>query len=744
MGPTGQIGRTGATGPTGVTGATGAMGPTGQIGRTGAMGPTGTVLPNGSFWADYLYWDNTTVPASWQVGSTDISIGQNAGQISQQTAAIAIGIQAGNYSQGRNAVAIGTSAGKNTQGRNTIAIGNSTGQDNQGSGAVAIGHQAGQIQQGINTIAIGIQAAQSGQGTAAIAIGIQAAQSGQGTAAVAIGVLAGALNQQSTSIAIGYQAGMTNQSTSAIAIGVNAGATGQAQQAIAIGNSAGNTGQQSMAIAIGVQAGLTGQGGCSVAIGAFAGQTNQGINSIAIGSAAGQTNQHANSIILNATGAVLNSQTQSAFYVDPIRNQDLSSTLYYNPDTSEVTYGNNFWTLNTYGAAQQTSNRAVDIVDNTANNFATPLTFRKSYNNGASNNGELGYISFNGTNSALNTARGALILAKQTGTPSTYTPSQLEFWTYTSLTATQTMTLASNGNVGIGTTVPEHNLSVANKLQIKAGIDDNIDRGMATFIRTASTNNITTIDYLVTRDTSSGSVLGPWVDTRYVYNGATGVGNSVVWGINMSTTASGVGQNLGDIRFYQDVYASKNISCSSLLNISSINGAAYPPPAASLAVNSNLTVNNTNPNDSSNPYRYTYNVPENNMQDGGNRWPNGPGYIIMNPSTSYQATLISSINSSSSGRNTIWICPKSGLWNVQVYIQDVFLVTNLWQTARIVIGNYTKNSVICRNDSSATIHINQGDLIGAIAWNPGSRFHNSGGTESNITFSLVMPLTLTN
>ena len=59
------------------------------------------------------------------------------------------------------------------------------------------------------------------------------------------------------------------------------------------------------------------------------------------------------------------------------------------------------------------------------------------------------------------------------------------------------MTILSNGNVGIGNNAPDSKLSVANNIQIKAIGNDILDFGMATFIRTASTNGINTRDYML-------------------------------------------------------------------------------------------------------------------------------------------------------------------------------------------------------------------------------------------------------
>jgi hypothetical protein len=90
---------------------------------------------------------------------------------------------------------------------------------------------------------------------------------------------------------------------------------------------------------LGSNAGSTSQGNFSVAVGNQAGQSSQGNNSIAIGYRAGLTNQHPSTLILNATGSALNSATQNACYIAPIRLASTSTVLYYNSTTKEVLYG---------------------------------------------------------------------------------------------------------------------------------------------------------------------------------------------------------------------------------------------------------------------------------------------------------------------------------------------------------------------------------------------------------------------
>ena len=125
------------------------------------------------------------------------------------------------------------------------------------------------------------------------------------------------------SIAIGYNAGSTNQGLNSIAIGASAGSSYQGNQSVAIGNSCGqNT-----------------QGAFSVAIGYSAGAAAQGDYCVAIGNAAAPNGQHNNTIVLNSKSTALNTTTQSAFYVAPIRGPTTVGTLLeYNTSTGEVTY----------------------------------------------------------------------------------------------------------------------------------------------------------------------------------------------------------------------------------------------------------------------------------------------------------------------------------------------------------------------------------------------------------------------
>jgi len=130
-GPTGQTGTTGTTGPTGMvgtgptgtTGTTGPTGTTGTAGRTGFTGPTGVIGAVGLNYSNYIYWDTTTTPASWQADTTDrVHIGSNAGSTGQLANAVAIGNQAGQSGQQASAIAIGYLAGQTNQSTNTIVL----------------------------------------------------------------------------------------------------------------------------------------------------------------------------------------------------------------------------------------------------------------------------------------------------------------------------------------------------------------------------------------------------------------------------------------------------------------------------------------------------------------------------------------------------------------------------------------------------------------------------------------------
>ena len=287
-----------------------------------------------------------------------VAVGSLAGNSSQGSSSVAVGANAGRYTQGGNAVAIGNNAGTGTttagtgQGSNAVAVGNQAGQDTQSSNAVAVGNGAGNNTQGGSAVAVGLNAGQTTQGGSTVAVGVNAGRYTQGGTAVAIGSSAGSgtttagTGQGSNAVAVGTQSGAETQGASSVAVGPNAGRYTQAASAVAIGNQAGQgtttagTGQGGSAVAIGNAAGLDTQASNAVAIGTSAGRNIQGSNAVAIGRLAGETSQHANSIILNGSGAALNSDGSSRFYVKPVRQDTTVTTLVgYNSTSGEITYG---------------------------------------------------------------------------------------------------------------------------------------------------------------------------------------------------------------------------------------------------------------------------------------------------------------------------------------------------------------------------------------------------------------------
>ena len=180
----------------------------------------------GTYWSDYLFWNNLT--STWDVGSSEVHLGKNAGQFNQGEKSVAIGYEAGYTGQTLNSVAIGNNAGYFRQGE--------TGTGNTGNtgNAVAIGNLAGEFNQGANAVAIGLEAGQTGQQAYSVAIGRQSGRYGQNYEAVAIGNLAGNTGQNIYGIAIGSNAGADNQGQYSIAIGRLAGQTGQHDNTIVL------------------------------------------------------------------------------------------------------------------------------------------------------------------------------------------------------------------------------------------------------------------------------------------------------------------------------------------------------------------------------------------------------------------------------------------------------------------------------------------------------------------------------
>jgi hypothetical protein len=152
-----------------------------------------------------------------------------------------------------------------------------------------------------------------------------------------------------------------------------------------------------------------------------------------------------------------------------------------------------------------------------------------------------------------------------------------------------------NNNVGIGTSTPQYTLDVSGSanitstltvstisstqvitsLSVRAGADDSGYKSI--FSRIASGDIIKTVDYEVTSD-ARGFGFGGWQDARYVYNSADSTLTiAQVWGILLSTNANpNIGTDIGDIRFFQNVNVTGNVTVNntlSTLTIRDINGS---------------------------------------------------------------------------------------------------------------------------------------------------------------------------
>jgi hypothetical protein len=158
---------------------------------------------------------------------------------------------------------------------------------------------------------------------------------------------------------------INNTLTSAnVGIGLGAGAESQGTSAVAIGEGAGSLDQGLYSVAIGNDAGAQYQGDRSVAVGTGAGRTNQGDYAVAIGRNAGYTNQGNNSIIINATTGTLNQTTANTFTVAPVRNDvaNVTSVMFYNTTSKEVTYGNTISIAGNVNASQFNFANGVNIL----------------------------------------------------------------------------------------------------------------------------------------------------------------------------------------------------------------------------------------------------------------------------------------------------------------------------------------------------------------------------------------------
>lgn len=275
----------------------------------------------------------------------NISIGNGAGRQSQgvgvltKGSCVAIGVNAGDTSQNYAAIAIGKDSGLTSQGENAIAIGDKAGKTSQGIASVSIGAAAGLLNQGINSISVGYEAGTTSQGTNSIALGTSAGITSQKNNSIAIGYQSGLESQSTESVAIGHEAGKTSMGADSVCIGHESGKTSMGADGVCIGHKAGKDNFGSNAVSIGFEAGQTDLSENCVAIGSQAGLANSGKNSIYIGEEAGVNgNSHQNVIVLNATGANLNPDNSNSTFLKPLRNNAGSSFLKYDATSGEVTY----------------------------------------------------------------------------------------------------------------------------------------------------------------------------------------------------------------------------------------------------------------------------------------------------------------------------------------------------------------------------------------------------------------------
>jgi len=291
-----------------------------------ATGGGGTVLPDGTNYSDYLFWDPTT--SSWQVGQDSVHLGTEAG-LSEQAAPgqnVNIGYQsmAGpgppGFTRSRN-ITIGYQAGYAGLEEDAVLIGNRAGAVKTSSGSVGIGYQAlvnGNNANDSRSIAIGFDAG-SRQAAGAIAIGTNAGQSNgvfpaplvHGENCIAIGFGASynddggaAVVSRPNQLIIGTEAGYNGIGEGAVSIGYQAAkggvGDGEGKDVVIIGTRAGYRSDvtgliSSGTVAVGYQAlgkgnfgnALNPNGDPSIAIGSQAGY-GQGSYAIAIGIGAAQ------------------------------------------------------------------------------------------------------------------------------------------------------------------------------------------------------------------------------------------------------------------------------------------------------------------------------------------------------------------------------------------------------------------------------------------------------------------------
>jgi hypothetical protein len=188
---------------------------TGAAGKDGVDGVDGLWTDNGN---NTISYSGTVLVSQPDAGANALSLGPDAGGVTQGAGSTALGERSGYTNQGNYAVAVGHLSGYDAQNDLAVAVGPNAGKNTQGVSAVALGHNAGEATQGAYALAFGKSAGQTTQGKNAVAIGNSAGLVTQDERCVAIGLSAGQSNQGNNSIAIGSQAGQSNQPANSLII----------------------------------------------------------------------------------------------------------------------------------------------------------------------------------------------------------------------------------------------------------------------------------------------------------------------------------------------------------------------------------------------------------------------------------------------------------------------------------------------------------------------------------------------
>jgi hypothetical protein len=347
-------------------------------------------LPEGTTYGQYIYYNNN----SWVVGSDQIHLGTNAGEVAQGDNAIAIGKNAGNIGQEANSIAIGLRAGETSQGSNSIAIGSLAGYYNQANNTTVI-NATGIGLSGDISNALYIKPIRNAMGAKALYYDefsgevtysdmyeseendnnqvslwsyfdakynidmcghriFSLADPSNAQDAVTKKYVDSKFAAASASLPLGGgimlgDIDMNNHRIKFVDTPINDSDVANkyyVDSRVPMGDGFGEyiyyDGTKwaigSARISLGLNAGSVGQGDNGIAVGMNAGTSNQGNYSIALGYLAGNNNQADNTIILNASGRELNTDLSGGFYVSPIRQSGALKTLYYDPSTNEITY----------------------------------------------------------------------------------------------------------------------------------------------------------------------------------------------------------------------------------------------------------------------------------------------------------------------------------------------------------------------------------------------------------------------